>query len=688
MKKILIILCGFVVVTFTVIAGIVVSLDVNQYKPEIVKLIKDKTGREFSINGELHLAPSLLPTIAVSDVTFGNAQWGSEPDMLSVRRFEAEVSLLPLLRKNIQVNRLILLEPNILLETDKQGQGNWIFAEPGKVADLEEATDTDNSPSGTPGLNINEVVIENANLTYVDGQKGKTTKLHIEEISARSSSFSDPLNLKVRAALNESPISVDAELGSLNDLTSNQSWPVKLSALVDKASASIDGQIDQPMQGKGMNLNVAFNIDSLSHLNRVAGSELPQAGPIKVGGKLTDTDNGYSVSGLVATLLKFEIKGDVSVSMAGDRPSLVANLSADTLDVSPFQPDEKAKPKQKKTRVFSPDTLPLAGLNSADLDLKMQVNKFITKDATLSDVNLSLSLKNGKLKLQPFTANVAGGTLQIATTLDASSGKTATLNQVLTVRQLELGQLPNFRKNQALSGGKTDVDIKLSGSGQSVAAIAGNLNGEILLNTGAGKMANQSVDMAGADVVFSALDKINPMSEKEAHTSLECAVLNFIVKDGMATTDRGIAFRTERINISGSGTIDLKNELLNLAVKPRAREGLGINLGTLVDAVQITGPLSDPSIGVGAKGALTAGISAGAAVATGGLSLLAQGLFSKTTGKGNPCDIALGKVAKPEPVEEAPASEKSAVETATDTAADAVKDVTEGAGKLLKGLFD
>ena len=105
--KILVILGLLVVVA---LAGIIFTTDINQYKEQIVQVVKDNTGRDFEISGDLKLAPSLIPTIAVEGVTLGNASWAKEKNMLSVTKFEAQIALMPLLKKNIQVIKFILIE--------------------------------------------------------------------------------------------------------------------------------------------------------------------------------------------------------------------------------------------------------------------------------------------------------------------------------------------------------------------------------------------------------------------------------------------------------------------------------------------------------------------------------------------------------------------------------------------------
>lgn len=117
----------FVLVMIAVVAAISL-IDINQYKGELIEAVENATGRDLQVGGDLNFGVSLVPTVVAEDVHFSNASWGSKPEMLSLNKFEVEVALLPLLSGNIQVNRLILLEPEILLETNKKGIGNWVFA--------------------------------------------------------------------------------------------------------------------------------------------------------------------------------------------------------------------------------------------------------------------------------------------------------------------------------------------------------------------------------------------------------------------------------------------------------------------------------------------------------------------------------------------------------------------------------
>ncbi len=673
--KILVILGLLVVVA---LAGIIFTTDINQYKEQIVQVVKDNTGRDFEISGDLKLAPSLIPTIAVEGVTLGNASWAKEKNMLSVTKFEAQIALMPLLKKNIQVIKFILIEPNIYLETNNKGEGNWVLATGPTPKETEPVTES--GATTLPGLAVNEVHIEDANISYKDGKTGETTKLHIDEVTINSESFSDPMSLFIKADINESDLEMEGTLGSINNLLDNKDYPVNIKGNIAGAEISIEGTLGQPMDAKGIDLLATLNIKELSSLNKLAGAELPEVGPIIFSGKLSDTKTGYSVKAMAAQIMEYKVNGDVEIGLGGARPELIATLSTDSLDVSPFQgaSEEEAI---KKDKVFPSDPLPLEGLKAADVDLKFKAQKLITKDLTLDDVTLTLTLNNGKLQITQ-NAKAVGGTISANIDLDGSNGKSATLSNNIEIKQFEIGLIPAIKAKNLLTGGKSDISINVKGTGSSVSNIMAGLNGALLIKVGKGNISNKSLNVASADALVSTLSLINPGANKAEGSILECAVVNFNIKDGIATANNGIGISTNRLNVYGGGTINLETEALDIGIKPKAQEGVGLNLSQLAGLVRIGGTIANPAPKADTKAALSAGLSAGAAIASGGLSLLGEGALSGSSkDSGNPCDIALGIA--PMKKAEKPTTEKSTVEKTTST----VKDAASAVGDKLKSLF-
>lgn len=813
MKKILIAGLSLIVV---IVIGVIVAvsfIDVNQYKGDVIQLVKEKTGRDFEVGGEFKMAISLFPTVVVDDVKFGNAEWGSKPDMLKVGHFEVEVALLPLLSKNIQVNRILLDSPEILLETNKQGQGNWVIGPAQAEEKAEKPADT-----AVPALNVSEVHITNAKLTYKDGVSGEVTQLAIETLTVETGGLSDPMDIALKAIYKEIPVSFDGTIGSLANYTENDEFPVKFTANVGDVALNMDGEIGKPKdlkemditlsleaaslatvakltgkklpegiplkvnghivedndiytidglnaefgaikanvggtvkdikQFKGFDINVALDADSLASIGKIAEKELPVIGPVKItsqvseseglytvkgmkadlgnikigadgtlgdptkvkgfdlaikldlqnladlnklsGGNLPslgpvamsarvkDKEGAYQLSGLTAKAGNTDLAGDATINLSGKRPALAATLNSKLIDLVPFTGEKKEK--VKKDKVFSSDPLPFESLKSVDANLDIKATQIKTADHILDNVKLVLKLNNGNLKISPLNTNVAGGSLAMQMNLDASSGKSGILNTQIDIKGLQPSKLPDYKDK--FTGAKTDINVDLKGSGKSVADIMAVSNGKILAKMGPGTFKSSKTDAAATDLFSSVKNTVSGQSSSSGTTEISCGVINLNVKDGIATADKGIAVATSKMNIIGSGTIDFKTEKLDINIDPQAREGVGISAGQLAELVSIGGTLANPKTVPNTKAALKTAASAGAAVATGGLSILAQGLFDRGTADENPCDTALGiKSTKSTTTTTekttAPEEEKSAPAKAVDS----IKDT-------FKGLFD
>jgi AsmA protein len=108
------------------------------------------------MGGPLRISRSLWPTIEVTDVTLANLPGGTRPDLARAERIEAQLSLPALLRRRIEVTKLTLEGPNILLEF-VGSKPNWV---------LEPLADSQTSLSGLPvTLDIRQAHVRNGMVT-------------------------------------------------------------------------------------------------------------------------------------------------------------------------------------------------------------------------------------------------------------------------------------------------------------------------------------------------------------------------------------------------------------------------------------------------------------------------------------------------------------------------------------------
>ena len=91
---------------------------------------------------------------------------------------------------------------------------------------------------------------------------------------------------------------------------------------------------------------------------------------------------------------------------------------------------------------------------AADINMNLTAKQIKTSGLTMDDVNLIFSLNKGKLSIKPLNARMGGGTLAMQMNLDASSGKTGTLDTNIGIKNFEPSALPDLKDE--ISGGKTD----------------------------------------------------------------------------------------------------------------------------------------------------------------------------------------------------------------------------------------
>ncbi len=286
---------GVIVVAIVAVVVLLSTRDVSSYKGLIEEKVKAATGRDLAIKGDLDLEISLTPAIAVEDVTFANAPWGSRPEMLKIDRLEAEVDLLSILFGTTKVERLVLIGADILLETDENGRGNWEFEE----RDEARRVDTDESEKealaeGDGALpEIYDVRIEDLTLTYRDGVTGETSGITLDRVRGTWPGPDAPVTIDIVGAVNGADVEAEVTLGP-----GLKNMPIKMTGRLAGADVGIVGVIAEPMKAEGLDLALSVAGNSLADLDRLAGSELPAIGPYRITAKLTDVDGAYRLSAL------------------------------------------------------------------------------------------------------------------------------------------------------------------------------------------------------------------------------------------------------------------------------------------------------------------------------------------------------------------------------------------------------
>ncbi|HSD43218.1 MAG TPA: AsmA family protein [Burkholderiales bacterium] len=631
---------GMVVAAVVGLVVLIHTIDLGKYAKLATDEVKAATGRELRIRGKLDV--KLFPHLALvaEDVSFANAPWGSRPDMARAKRLEGSVALLPLLRKRVEVTRLVLVEPDVLLETDAKGIGNWVFKPPAAAKP---------AAPGEPGgadFDLLGASIDRGQLAWRNGAKKEMQRFAIQRLRLERKTFGDVLNVDLAAAFRDQPFTMKGSMGLIRRLLAkDSSWPVDLAFATAGATAKVKGTVDFSAKLPTLDGEVKAEVNDAAGLAKLSGGAFAPPVPLTLTAKAKASRDEYLVDPMHAAFGKSAIEGRVAVKTGGVRPFATASVKSSLVDLASLGARGGklgAGGKDGNGRMFSDAPFPLEGLRTFDGAADAAIERLVLPSGLpLDKVQVKAALKDGRLEVQPLQALVGGGTVAGRATLDAARARPATLAFKVEGKGIS-GEKVAAAMGHAgtVSGGNTDLALGLAGPGESLARFMGGANGEIRATMGPARTSGAALDFGG-DVLTKIADLANPTRRTEKYNEIQCAVVRLPVRDGIATAERTIAMEAARVNIVAAGTINLRNESLDLALRPNVKEGLGIGAANLAELVRVTGTLSNPSVGIDTLGSARTALSVGGAILTGGLSLLGEAALRKGTADPHPCQTAL-----------------------------------------------
>jgi hypothetical protein len=361
--------------------------------------------------------------------------------------------------------------------------------------------------------------------------------------------------------------------------------------------------------------------------------------PFSASTQLHFKDQQLQLSSLMVKAKKSDITGDITLDVntqANKRKTLRFDLTSQKL-VIPHGSTPKTN-KKKTGSLFTNDKIATNWLNTMNIDGNIRIKTVWYKNhAVLAGVDNHIRLNKKTFTLKNTTKNIGKGTANFTVSL-SHKNNTLRLKTSGSAKKILLEALQLVPKEE-LSGGKTNASFSLSSYGNSTKSLASHLQGKLLLTATDGVITNNSFEAIGSDLLLKIVNTINPFYKESKTTDLECAVIKAKITDGKMLFDDSIAIKTSKMIIIGDGNINLATEKINVGINPKARAGVGIDVASLAKFIAIQGDLSAPSIGVSGTGTAKSLLSIGAAISTGGLSLLATKIADAVI-SGDACKVA------------------------------------------------
>ncbi|MBT8050168.1 MAG: AsmA family protein [Gammaproteobacteria bacterium] len=382
-------------------------------------------------------------------------------------------------------------------------------------------------------------------------------------------------------------------------------------------------------------------LPDLARWEELAGRPLPGI-PVDLTTRVAGNAEALSFHQLDFRAGVSQLKGDIAV-VQGETLRISAELTSPRLDLDTWvireEAPAEAQPKGEPRRFLLDDTeIPSLGELGVEIDLDLSVAHVNLPNTHYSDVSIALLLQDGRLEIEPFGLKGSGGGRFDGMLRFDERGDLPMLELDLNADNMPF--LAGAREGQdPATLPHANLVLSLRSAGQTHRELAESLGGRMRLNVGPGQLASSNYSFLVNDFVAELLNTLNPFAKSEEFTSLDCAVIAADVASGQVTLDP-IILHLERLTVISKGLIDLDSEQLDLTFNSKQRKGLGISASDLVKPfIKVGGTLASPSIELDPSGG-------GLAVATLGLSILADSLVGRYLSSKDPCGDALQRLEK------------------------------------------
>lgn len=239
----------------------------------------------------------------------------------------------------------------------------------------------------------------------------------------------------------------------------------------------------------------AFGIDTPKALDRV--------GTLSAEGTATGTAEVFDIANLSLRLGSTRLGGQVHADLSGAKPSITADLTADTLALDELGMGERsglllpgggkllppsAAPGAAPVipaaagvvgvgaSPFSREPLDLSGLNGFDVKLALKAQAVTIKGWRLDNAMLRAVVQNGTATVEQLTGRLLGGEMSATAKLTAAA--TPTLNGQLSVTGADLGAAKLSAAGLTVTQGRMDADFRFTSAGRSSQDMAARLDGD------------------------------------------------------------------------------------------------------------------------------------------------------------------------------------------------------------------
>ena len=425
-------IAGIVVLALLVAGYFAATFNPNDYKDDIVKLVKDKKERTLNIEGDIKL--SFWPKLGADLGKLSISEHQSDRQFASVNGVKVALEILPLLRKQLVVDTVYVDGAKANIVKYKDGTTNF-----------DDLLSKDDTKSETIKFDIDGVNVVDSEVKYTDEATGAKYSVSKFNMQSGHIALAEPVDLQADFVLTANqPIVVANVTLKGNFLADPETRHFHVKGLDSHITGNLLGGTDMDIKATG-------NVDAKTKQSEflVDGLELVASG------KFDGNTQSVNLNAPAITILKDEVnskKVTISLTQENADGNLKANMVLADMKGSPKALQSSGitgdlSMVQGKRTVTGTFSSPFSGnIDNLVFDIPKLVGKLDVKDPSLPNGNMSGSFNLGahadikkELVNSQFNLNIAE--TKLAGDVNVASFKTPNIKFNLNADKLDLNKL-------------------------------------------------------------------------------------------------------------------------------------------------------------------------------------------------------------------------------------------------------
>lgn len=545
-----------------------------------------KTGRTLLVNGRAEL--EFLPHLSVrfDDVFLSNPA-GMDGNFARATSARIPIQFSDLLSRKLKFNEIALDHPVFNLLINAAGQSSWVA---GGASGQGEAGKSNKDTSPKEPLTL---LVENGSANFLDERNGQAFSLEDAEANITIGEDTELVVLGT-AALNGQFAHIEADVKSIWRVGRDGS-PLDLTVTAPALTVNFTGRL-----ATAEKLGLAGAIDATSPdlrlLAKWMGSEIKGSTGLKnfsLAGALDSKGVVFNLAKASVALDGMVATGDLALDLTQGIPRVSVSLATDLFTLDPYLTSSETGTTGQGSGNggWSTSALEFGGLKGIDGTLSLSTSLVKWGGAEIGPVEMSSTLKDGRLETAIQDASLYGGKASTKITLDGAQ-ESPGLQLVLDARDIKGEKFFQEFAGVNWLAGNTGLKVSLSATGHNQQEMMSTLKGNFAVDISDGEITGLDiVDMISK--VGSAVS--NGWGEgPENLSSFDNAAASFVIEDGVArSTD--VKAESSAFQISGSGEIDMLRRALDFKFDPKLVTGDNQTTGLPVQVV-VKGQWNGPKI--------------------------------------------------------------------------------------------